>query len=129
MKWLELWAYRHADGITAVTEGIQQTLLNAEKISDQKVFFLPNGVDLTLFEQPDIQVNSRLISKKNVNDRENINSFPMSIRSDVFAELKLSQDKFLFIYPGNLGNAHSLETILEVASHLQQDARNFHFLF
>ncbi|MFN8945924.1 MAG: glycosyltransferase family 4 protein [Pseudobdellovibrionaceae bacterium] len=105
MKWLERWAYRHADGITAVTEGIKQTLLTEEKIPDQKVFFLPNGVDLTLFEHAKIDVN------------------------DVFAELKLSRDQFLFIYPGNLGNAHALETILEVANHLQKEARNYHFLF
>jgi colanic acid biosynthesis glycosyl transferase WcaI len=103
MKCLERWAYCYADGVTAVTQGIREYLLKEEKLPVNKVYFLPNGVDLDMFR----------------------NTEP-SVRED-FGLLKTD---FLFVYPGNMGNAHALECMLEVARLLQdQMQRQFHFLF
>ena len=46
---LERWAYRHADFVTAVTEGIRSTLMDRKGVPPSKVLFLPNGVDSELF--------------------------------------------------------------------------------
>lgn len=106
MKRLERWAYRSADGVTAVTQGIRQYLLREEKLPEGKVYFLPNGVDLDLFQG------------NGVSSRE---------------ELGLGLEDFLFVYPGNMGNAHALESMLEVAHLLQQKQpsvpQQYHFLF
>lgn len=103
MKRLEKFAYRHSDQVVAVTQGIVDYLRDEEKIPNEKISFLPNGVDLRLFDLKTTKTR---------------------------ADLQLPQDQFLFIYPGNMGNAHSLESVLEVARILQQEQdHRFHFLF
>ena len=104
MKQLERFAYSHSDEITAVTQGIVDYLKMEENIPTQKIRFLPNGVDLKLFEQ------------KKTKTREELGLPPA--------------DHFLFVYPGNMGNAHALESMLEVAHLFQQENnQKFHFLF
>ncbi len=103
MKRLERLAYAKSDQITAVTQGIVDYLQSEESIAKEKIRFLPNGVDLRIFEGKTTKTRS---------------------------DLNLPQDQFLFIYPGNMGNAHALETILQVAKLLQDEHdQKFHFLF
>ncbi|MGH9814864.1 MAG: glycosyltransferase family 4 protein [Candidatus Acidiferrales bacterium] len=59
---LERWIYRRADFVTAVTEGIRETLLTYKHVPAHKVLFLPNGVDTQLFapRPPDQALKRRL---------------------------------------------------------------------
>lgn len=49
LLWLEKWIYRRATYITAVTEGIKDTLIIKKGVSQGKILFLPNGVNTELF--------------------------------------------------------------------------------
>jgi glycosyltransferase involved in cell wall biosynthesis len=46
---LENWLYKRSDLITAVTPGIQEALLGDKGLPEEKVAFLPNGIDPALF--------------------------------------------------------------------------------
>lgn len=69
MRRLEAWAYRHADFITAVTEGIRKILVSEKGVPAEKILFLPNGVDTELFapqpyDEPlaqELQVSGRAV--------------------------------------------------------------------
>lgn len=56
---LEQWLYQQAWKICGVTEGIVETLIQKKRIAPAKVTFLPNGVDLALF-QPTTASESQL---------------------------------------------------------------------
>lgn len=99
---LEKWIYRRADHVTAVTEGIRETLLNRKQVPEEKVLFLPNGVDTDLF-RPAIE------------DRQ------------LKQHLGLA-GKRIAIYAGNHGFAAGAEIILESARILRHDS-SLHFLF
>jgi colanic acid biosynthesis glycosyl transferase WcaI len=43
---LERWLYRRADGITAVTKGMRDRLIEAKGVPPERVMFLPNGADI-----------------------------------------------------------------------------------
>lgn len=99
---LEKWIYRRATYVTAVTEGIRNTLLTRKRVRASKVLFLPNGVDTELFAPtpPDERWKHRLgLSGKRV-----------------------------AIYAGNHGFAAGAEVILDAARILQDDP-TLHFVF
>lgn len=50
---LERWSYRRASLVTAVTDGIRDTLVGTKGLPPEKVLFLPNGVDLDCFRPAD----------------------------------------------------------------------------
>ena len=58
---LEHFLYRHADLITAVTDGIESELASGKGVPRDKLLFLPNGVDTELFRPrpPDEAVRER----------------------------------------------------------------------
>jgi glycosyltransferase involved in cell wall biosynthesis len=99
---LERWIYRRADHVTAVTEGIRQTLLLSKQVPAEKVLFLPNGVDVSLFRprQPDEGLKHGLgLAGKRV-----------------------------ILYAGNHGYAGGVDQILFAADRLRDDP-SIHFLF
>ena len=97
---LELWTYRKAQFITVVTEGIKERL-EAKGVQEQKILYLPNGVDINLF---------KLQSPKN----------------DLINELGI-ENKTVFLYAGTHGYAQGLEIILEAAKKVKNE--NVLFLF
>jgi glycosyltransferase involved in cell wall biosynthesis len=99
---LELWSYRKADYVCAVTEGILSEL-QGKGVPQSKLLFLPNGVDLDQFA-------------------------PMPPDDGLRQELGL-QDKEIVLYAGTLGYAHGLERILRAAKALQERRPQCHFLF
>lgn len=105
---LESWAYRQADIINAVTEGIREILINEKSVPAEKILFLPNGVDVSLF------------SPERGSEMEN--------GGDLKTSLNL-QGKFVAVYPGNHGYAHALDKVLQAASLLQDTDPTMHFLF
>ncbi len=98
---LERWIYRRSTVVTAVTEGIRQSLLRKKGVPPRKVLFLPNGVDTTLFQElpPDEALKERL---------------------------GLSEKKII-LYAGNHGYAGAVEQVLYAAEILRRE-RSFHFL-
>ncbi len=99
---LERWIYRHSTVVTAVTEGIRNSLLSAKRLPPEKVLFLPNGVDTALFQpSPADQV---------LKNRLGLNG------------------KKVVLYAGNHGYAGAVEQILYAAECLRSEP-SLHFLF
>jgi colanic acid biosynthesis glycosyl transferase WcaI len=99
---LERWIYRNSNVVTAVTEGIRDSLLESKGIPPDKLLFLPNGVDTTLLRPspPDESLKDRL-----------------GLRG-----------KKIILYAGNHGYAGAVEQILYAAQILRDD-KSVHFLF
>jgi len=98
---LERWIYRHSDAVTAVTGGIRDTLLGQKQLPPEKVLFLPNGVDTSLFRP---QLPDNVLKKK----------------------LGL-EGKQIVLYAGTHGYAGAVEQVLYAAYHLR-DKPSIHFL-
>ncbi|WP_342348770.1 glycosyltransferase family 4 protein [uncultured Nitrospira sp.] len=93
LEWLELFAYRHAHHIVAVTDAFKAHML-VKGILPEKVTVIKNGVDFTLYK-------------------------PGTARTRLADELGL-EGKFVASYFGTHGMAHHLETILEAARELRE---------
>jgi len=99
---LERACYRRARRVVVVTEGIRRRLLE-RGLSADKLVFIPNGANTDLFRpQPEAGATLR-------------------------ADLGLN-DAFLVLYAGIHGIAQSLETVVETARLLRNDA-GIRFLF
>ncbi len=101
-EWLEQWAYRKADFVNAVTEGIARTLIEEKAVPPHKLLHLSNGVDTELFR-------------------------PSAPDEDLIEQLGLTNKK-IFLYQGTLGYAHALENTLRAAA-LLRDETHIHFVF
>jgi glycosyltransferase involved in cell wall biosynthesis len=99
---LERWIYRQSTVVTAVTEGIRDSLLKSKGLLPEKVLFMPNGVDTTLF-QPSLP------------DEALKNSLGLA-------------GKRIVLYAGNHGFAGAVEQILYAAQILRHET-SIHFLF
>jgi colanic acid biosynthesis glycosyl transferase WcaI len=98
---LERWIYRHSTSVTAVTEGIRDALLGTKRLPPERVLFLPNGVDTTLF-------------------------WPRPPDEALKRGLGLA-GKRVVLYAGNHGYAGAVEQVLYAANCLR-DEPSFHFL-
>lgn len=93
MERLELFLYRRAAAVVAVTESFRRNLI-ARGIDGAKIHVITNGVDLTRFQ-------------------------PMARDADLAGRLGLT-DRFVAGYIGTHGMAHALETVLEAAALMRQ---------
>lgn len=98
---LERWIYRHSTVVTAVTEGIRDSLLKIKLIPAEKVLFLPNGVDTSLFRPS--------VPDQGLKDR-----------------LGLAGKKII-LYAGNHGYAGAVETVVYAAERVRRET-SYHFL-
>ena len=98
---IEMFLYRKADMVVAVAQGTIDTLVK-RGISAEKLALIPNGVDISHFQ--------------NTNGS-----------SSVRKKLKID-DKFVVSYVGTHGLAHRLDTVLDAASKLKNNNR-IQFLF
>lgn len=85
---LERWAYRRADVVTAITDGVRERLI-AKGVAPSRMAFLPNGVDTRLFSPSDPD--------------------PLLVR-----DLGL-EAKNVILYAGTHGYAHGLDVALRAA--------------
>lgn len=100
---IEMFLYRKADKIVAVTNSFKQTLIK-RGIDGEKIEVVTNGVDLSRFEPRE-------------KDQELVQQYNL-------------EGKFSSGYIGTHGMAHALETILETADMMQQQGNDvFRFLF
>jgi len=93
MERLELFLYRRAAAVVAVTESFRRNLI-ARGIDGAKIHVITNGVDLTRFQ-------------------------PMARDAELVGRLGLT-DRFIAGYIGTHGMAHALETVLEAAALMRQ---------
>ena len=89
---LEEFLYRKSKLITGQTQGIVANI--QQRFPDKKVYWLPNGVDLSFYKHSEIVSNWR--------QQNNFNS-----------------DDFLLFYAGIIGHAQGLEVILQAAQRLK----------
>jgi glycosyltransferase involved in cell wall biosynthesis len=92
---LERWIYSKAKVVNAITSGVLSALIDKKGLSKNKVLFLPNGVDTSLFtrREPDPELG-----------------------------LQLNPDnKCVVLYAGTHGIAHGMEVILDAAKSLQNE--------
>jgi colanic acid biosynthesis glycosyl transferase WcaI len=90
---LESFLYRHADFVGTVTEGIGRILVEHKAVPEDKLLFLPIGVDTEMF-QPRSADHALLETHKLVG-------------------------KTVFIYAGTLGHAQGLPLLIEAADVLR----------
>ena len=105
MRWLEsleAWIYRKSSYVNAVTEGIKETLLTKKNVPQEKILFLPNGVDISIFRprEPDLAL-ARQIGITN---------------------------KKVLVYAGTMGVAHGLEVALSAMRILQDKMPEAHLV-
>lgn len=92
---LERWTYRRASYVNVVTEGIRNVLVEKKAVPEQKVLFLPNGVDTELFK-------------------------PQEPDEEIIREWQL-QDKKVILYAGTLGYAQGLDVALDAMKLIQTE--------
>jgi len=99
---LEAWTYRKARFVNAVTEGIRRALIEEKGVPEEKVLFLPNGVDTALFR-------------------------PREPDEALVRELGLLGKKVV-VYAGTLGVAQGLEVALAAMRALEHERPELHLL-
>lgn len=98
-EWLERWAYRHADLVLTVSDGLVGQIVEAGA-DRARVRLIPNGADLDLFERADTAV--------------------IDLRGQIGVP-----DKPLVGYLGNHGRVHGLDTLVEAAGQARDDGLHF----
>lgn len=101
-EWLEKLLYRRAWKISSQTEGIRSSLLD-RGVPENKVTFLPNGVNLDLFA-------------------------PRERDEAMALKLGIQAEDFVLIYAGTMGYAQGLESVIKTAELLREE-RGIRFLF
>jgi glycosyltransferase involved in cell wall biosynthesis len=89
---LEEFLYRKSELISGQTQGIVKNI--SERFPNKKVYWLPNGVDLSYYNTSTVLTNWR-----------NENNF--------------SADDFILLYAGIIGHAQGLEVIIKAANELK----------
>lgn len=100
---LEQWSYASADAVTAVTEGLRETLVREKGIAPERVLFLPNGVDAKLFRLGSADV-------------------------ELARELGLAHARVI-LYAGTHGYAHGIDTALHAAQRIRNQEPDICFVF
>lgn len=100
LRWLELFLYRRAVKTIVLLPGAHK-YIQSRGIPAEKIFFLPNGVDLARYDKKDYVLPPAL--------------------EEVVGNLK---NKVLFVYAGSHGLANSLDTLLDAARILKENGVN-----
>ncbi len=100
---LELWSYRKAVLVNAVTENIRKILIEKKGVPPEKILFLPNGANAELFKD-------------------------MPRDEELAKRLGLSGHRVI-LYAGTLGLVHGLDVALEAAEILQFEIPDFTLVF
>jgi colanic acid biosynthesis glycosyl transferase WcaI len=94
LEWIELFLYRHADGIVSLTEAFKKDLVG-RGVSETKIAVITNGADLEHF---------------------------IPVMKDIDLASQIDVDgKFVVGYVGTHGLTHGLETVLEAAKLLKDE--------
>lgn len=103
IEFFNRWLYKYAAKIIVVGRDMQKLVGRKTAGLDVPIAYIPNWAELEQVEPAPREENKLL------------------------KELKL-EDKFVFLYAGNMGHPNDLESILICAEKLKPD-KNFHFIF
>jgi glycosyltransferase involved in cell wall biosynthesis len=124
---LERWIYRHSTVVTAVTEGIRNSLLRSKGLPAEKVLFLPNGVDTTLFQPspPDEALKKRLgLAGKKIALYAGNHGYAGAVEQILYAaELLRNEPTFHFLL---IGEGPEKQKLIEMAANLGLSNVTFH---
>lgn len=99
LRRLESWMLRNATAVTAVTDGVRDSIV-AKGVDPERLCWLPNGADDVMFS-------------------------PGPPEPEVDAELGLNPGEHLFLYAGTQGYVHGLEVVLDAAELLRDEPVRF----
>lgn len=102
LRTVEQWSYRRAAYVNTVTDWLTKVLRERKSVREEKLLFLPNGVDTRKFR-------------------------PSPPDEDLKKRLGLA-GKQIVLWAGTLGYAHGLDKVLETAK-LLEARKELHFLF
>ena len=102
LRAVEHWSYRRAAHVNTVTDWLMSVLVEKKSVPEEKLLFLPNGVDTRKFR-------------------------PSPPDEDLKKRLGLAS-KQIVLWAGTLGYAHGLDKVLEAAK-LLEARKELHFLF
>lgn len=94
---IEKFIYEKAAAIGVISHGITQNLL-AKGVSESKIHYLPNWIDLDLIR-------------------------PMNRNNGFRTNNKLTKNDFVVMYAGNIGNKQGLEVLIDTAFLLKENKR------
>lgn len=97
------WLYKYAGKIIVVGRDMRLLVERKTKGLDIPIEYIPNWAELEQVE-PQPRLENKLLKELNL------------------------QDKFVFLYAGNMGHPNDLESIIDCAEKLKNDER-FHFVF
>ncbi len=103
---LEKFMYERAEKIIVLLPYAKEYIVS-RGISPEKVFWLPNGVNLDRFDHPS----------------------PLDPESEVAKAFERYRDRFKVVYTGAHGPANGLEVMLKAASIVQDKGLGIHFFF
>jgi glycosyltransferase involved in cell wall biosynthesis len=92
--WLEEFLYRRSFLITGQTQGIVKNI--SDRFPRKEVYWLPNGVDISLYD-------------------------PAKVAAAARSRFGFTEDDRLFCYAGIIGHAQGLEVILNAANELKSE--------
>ena len=92
---MERFIYKKSTFICAVTDGIKEKLLHEKKVPDQKLLFLPNGVDTNMF-------------------------YPRPY-DEVFARELGFENRKIILYAGTLGYAQGLDVMINAMASISHE--------
>lgn len=98
------WVFKYAAGIVVMGRDMKRSFENKARGLDPRIFYIPNWADLD-----EIEPRPR-------------------VENELLAELGL-ENKFVFLYAGNIGHPTDVETIIGAASKLLKLRPEIHFLF
>lgn len=101
--WLEMWCYRRARHIVTVVKSIKNRLIE-RGYAESKICLIPNGANIELYR-------------------------PTPINQALRQELGIGPDQFVLIYTGLHGLMHGLDTAVEAAHLLRDQADGLFFIF
>lgn len=104
LRYIERFLYEKANKIVAVLPAIRD-YVRQYGVTPEKIVFIPNGVNLELFD---------------LNER--------AVPVDIFNKVKTLDSKFIAIYTGAHGLANELHTIIDAAAILNEKQNSVHFL-
>jgi glycosyltransferase involved in cell wall biosynthesis len=102
-RFLERWAYRNLDFVSTVTHGMYQVLRDEKQVPEDRLLYLPSGVDTERFA-------------------------PEGPPSPLAHELRLDEAP-TFLYAGTTGEFQGLERVLDAAAVLQGRGHPARFVF
>jgi colanic acid biosynthesis glycosyl transferase WcaI len=99
---IEKKAYQYADKMTSHTQSSRKYLIKEKKVSEEKVYYIPNWIDIKKYSN---------LQRRNV----------FRIKYEL-------ENKFIFLFPGTIGPSQGLDIIISLANSIKKLLNDVCFL-